>query len=224
MVSQVVDIFNLACSQFTRSSILSVNEKSREAELCSLWYDPTLKSVLRAAPWNFATAVKRLDLLATRDFNLAWASADPMPEWTYEYQLPSDLIRPRYLTSYGRFDLGTRGSTSVLYTNEPLATLVYTKEQPLIHLWDDSFVTAMARALGANVVLGLTGKVGKAKNELEMANQLIGQARADTSNEKEVAMYDSTPSWFAVRGLSMNPLQPQYIFPNGPLLSLPNVG
>ena len=225
MASSVVEIYNLACSAGpgTRTSITAVDEGSREAEVCTLWYDTTLEAVLRAAPWTSTTAYERLALLYERDFAVDWTSAMPPPEWGFEYASPANMIRPRYLTSFERFDLSIRDTTHTIVTNVDSALLCYTKKQTLVSMWDASLTMAMTYALGANITMGLTGKLSRARSALEAANDMISQARVAAANEREVGLYETLPSWLAIRGAPQGQA-PQYIYPPGPLLSLSNVG
>lgn len=222
--NSVLDIYNLACSQVpTRASIQDIGEDSVEADACNLWYENSLRAVLRAAPWPFASGYASLAVVKTRDWDAAWEFAtSPPPEWGYEYALPANCIRPRFLTSFERFDLSARNNSHTLVTNGTPAILAYTKFEPNVSMWDDHFVLAVSKALAANITLKLSGKTNRARNNLEEANELIRQARASAANDADLGRYDSAPSWFAVRGVeSANPVR--YVFPNGPLLSVSGV-
>lgn len=222
MANSVVDIYNLALSSIGAGSTVSdVEEDSQEAEVCNIWYEPTRKAVLRAAPWSSCTAFKRLALLASRDFSLDWTEADPAPLWAYEYAAPADMIRPRYFeNSFARFDLGIRDTTHVIVTNEQTPVLAYTKDQTLPSLWDDHLTVAIANALGANICLKLTGKIARSRSALEIANGLIRDARATLANESAPPTYDFVPSWMGSRGATVGVAQAQYFYPFGPMLSV----
>lgn len=224
MANSAVDIWNLALSAVgTRSTVAAENEVSREAEICKLWYEPTVKAVLRAAPWPAAVAHSRLALLNTRDWNAVWTSAAPPPDWTYEYASPSDLLRPRYLHSYAKFDVGVRNTTRTIITNEVNAVLSYTRFNPQVQMWDDQLILAITHALAANISMPLHGKTSRAQMMIESANGLIAQARTTVANEKETGIPEAVPAWLAIRGVSAPLVSAQYIYPDGPLLSLSNV-
>lgn len=220
----VVDIYNLACSQVpTRSDVGSVDEDSVEADACNLWYEPTVRSILRAAPWPFATGYSRLAVVFERDYSLDWDfDTSPPPDWRFEYAMPAGLLRPRFLSSFERFDLSSRGSSNTLITNAEQAILAYTRDELGVNMWDEHFTLAVVKALAANITLKLSGKTNRARNNLEEANDIIRQARASAANDADLGRYDSSPSWFAVRGVvAANPVK--YVFPDGPLLSFSNV-
>jgi hypothetical protein len=226
MANSVVDIYNLALSAIgTRSDVAAVDEGSPEANACNLWYEVTLNALLRAAPWSFATAYERLALLSTRDWTLDWGTADPPPAWGYEFAAPSTMVRPRYLTTFERFDLSMRGTTHSIVTNSVEPILCFTKRQPLVSMWDDQFVSAMANGLGAAIAMKVSGKVNRARSALQIANDLIEQARLSDANQSSPQTYDAMPSWFAIRGASGDALAPgTYIYPYGPILSIPSLG
>ena len=104
MATDETGMYNLALSVVgSESSVADPTEEAREAEVCRLWYSTVVESVLRAARWPSARAVIRLALLQERDFDVDWVAADPEPPWKYAYAYPSDMLRPRYQTSYARF-------------------------------------------------------------------------------------------------------------------------
>lgn len=90
----------------TRSSIQSITDGSNEANACALLYDPTRQELLRAAYWNCARGQTNLTLLKaapgtpenTAAGTSTWVPAtQPQPPWIYEYALPSNCLRMRYI-------------------------------------------------------------------------------------------------------------------------------
>ena|ERR1035441_1179755 len=100
-----VDITNRALQAIgTRSTIASMSEGSNESNNASLCYAATRQEVIRAAPWNFATATAALALLKSAPGTIenpagttvAWTQASqPPPGWSYEYAYPDDCLRAR---------------------------------------------------------------------------------------------------------------------------------
>lgn len=222
MANSVTDIYNLALSSIgARSDVNDPNERFPGALECSKWYETVLGAVFRAAPWPSASAVARLAKVAEANGE-SWNPALPPPAWQYEFAMPGDSVRPRYLQSFARFELSMRNATHVLLTNDPAPILYYTKRQPLVTAWDDQLTMAIVHALGAYVCIKLTGKTSRANRTLEVANGLIEQARQSAANEVDHMQYDFTPSWFAARGVTTPQITSQYYYPNGNLLSLPS--
>lgn len=226
MAMDEVTIYNMALNAVgTRNSVASPSEESREAEVCRLWFGPTRDQVLRAAPWPSAKAYARLAVLAERNDTLPWVASDPEPGFRFAYGFPQDLLAPRYLSSYGRFSTGTRGSVRALFSNEESVILFYTKSEPIIPLWDIALQMAVAHALAAYICLPLTGKTQRAKKAEDTANSLIYQAREQSANDDNDFL-DTVPDWFTARGYAGSAPSVRYYYPYGPAIAfsdLPSV-
>lgn len=225
MVTDEVGIFNLALNAVgTRSNVVLPTEKSREAEVCRLWFGPVRDQVLRAAAWPSCKAWKRLALLKERDDQVQWSEVDPNPEYTYAYSVPSDMLAPRYLAGFQRFSLETfTGNKLAINTNVAQAVLCYTKRQEVISLWDVSLQMAIAYGLAAYIAMPLTGKAQRAQNALNQANQLIMDARSAAANDS-VEQLSTVPDWIAVRGYGQSFIEERYIYPTGSLFSAGQLG
>lgn len=82
-MASVAGICNSALIKLGATTIMSLTEGSRNANLCLEQYDKLRDDVLRAHVWNFATQRTRLaQLAASPAFGLAHA-----------YQLPADWLR-----------------------------------------------------------------------------------------------------------------------------------
>lgn len=90
MSSTETEICNSALIKVGADTIASLTDNSKRARLCNKLYGTCRDEVLYAHPWNFA--IKRVQL--------ARLSTSPTYEFTYAYQLPSDVLRV----------LGTKGS------------------------------------------------------------------------------------------------------------------
>ena len=217
MAQDEVSLYNLALSSAgARSSISHPDERSREAEICRLWYPAVRRQILRAAPWSVSKAVSRLAQLAERTEN-EWVTGLPHPEYRFAYGLPENFLHPRYLASYARFEISLLSTTQrALNTNDVQTILYYTVDQPLISIWDPDLYLAIAMALSAYICLPLSGKVGQARNAQQQANALILQARETAANES-YDLLDSSLDILQASGSS------RYIYPAGPMIAVPNV-
>jgi hypothetical protein len=219
-----VSIYNLALDAVgTRNSVSATTEESREAEVCRLWFGPVRDLVLRAAPWTCAKAFARLALLKERDDTLEWAIDDPEPGFRYAYAGPSDMIRPRYLSSFQRFTMGIYGEQRAVMTQVQSAILVYTKRQATIPLWDSDLYMAVTKALAAAIAMPLHGKRQRASEAAAEANAMILQARVSDANSEE-NQFDTVPEWIAARGSAYNNPLSRFYYPYGPLISLTELG
>lgn len=226
MATDEVGIYNMALSSIgTRSSVSSLTENSREREVCSIWYETVRDLVLSAAFWPSVRKWTRLAQIATRaDFNTDWTKDDPSPQWTYVYATPTDLLTPRFLSTYGRFTMElytpTDGSeTLAIMTDEAAPILCYSKRDNNVSRWHASLQMAVAYALGAYICQPLTGKLTTSLQMERKANDLIAEARAATANEQE-ERYESIPDWIAARGTALANPRTKFLFPYGPMLSI----
>lgn len=209
-----VDIYNMALSALgTTSSVATVDEDSREAEQCSIWYEPVRDQIFRAAPWPRLTGFKRLALSVERDQDEDWVATDPDPKWQFAYALPADYIRPRYLNTYVQFEESMVGDLPVLVTNAETPILTYTRKLTRVDLWDPDLTQAVAFGLAAHIAKALTGKDSDLRNMFELAQEKILNARVNAANSRN-ATNESVPDWIAARGYAGTGPYAQYIYPS----------
>lgn len=219
MATDLTGIYNLALSVVgTKAKVALPTEVSREAEVCQLWYEATRDRVLRAAPWPCTRKVVTLGLVAERDFSTAWSSGDPEPPWKYAYAYPSDMLAPRHLTDFSRFATGLTDDSRTILTDTAQASLVYTKRQTNIAAWDSDLLMAVAHALAGFIAMPLHGKVDRARNAIELANQYILDARVNAANQDYEPM-ETLPPWLVARGYGQVSTQ-RFLYPYGETLSL----
>lgn len=82
-MASVVDICNRALDKLGYGSIISLDDGTKAANLCSRAWPLTCDQVLRDHPWNFA--VKRVVTSPT--------VSTPVWGFSYQHPLPSDLLR-----------------------------------------------------------------------------------------------------------------------------------
>jgi hypothetical protein len=214
MAVTVLQLWNQACGQLgSQTSIAAEDEVSREAELCSLYYETVRDSIFRAAPWNSVEAHVRLALIIERDHDVDWTSADPAPGWTYAYGVPSDMIRPRYVSDFSKFQLSNIGDTPVILSENSEPILVYTKRQSNPALWGIDLFHAVMYGLAAFVAKPLTGNDSDLRNMFTLAEERILAARANAANQNYFR-YESIPDWIGARGQTLGMPTARYIYPS----------
>ncbi len=99
------DIVNLGLQAFgSRTTVTDAelaNNSTNEAIQANLTYNNTRDSLLRMAPWDFATATINMSLISatpgtpenTSPATNLWQPGQPPPPWAYEYQYPPDCLR-----------------------------------------------------------------------------------------------------------------------------------
>lgn len=225
MAQDEVTLYNMALSAVGTSSVAHPQEDSREAEICRLWFPLVRDQILAQANWGSAKAYARLALLAERDEAEDWGVLAPEPGFRFVYSAPSDMIRPRYLSGFGRFVLTTRssgtphGTVRAIATQQEDAILVYTQRQENMALWDIDLYLAVGYALAAQIAMPLTGKPGVGRFLLEEAQNVIMAARVRSANE-DVNEFDTVPDWLRARGYSGLSPSARYLYPYEPLISV----
>lgn len=220
MPATQLDVFNMAChAAGSRDDIAGINETSREAEVCRLWYDKVRDQILRAAYWSSAKAYARLALAKERNDTLQWAVDDPEPGFRYAYTAPNDMLAPRYESGYGRFTTGVYANQPAIYSNTEQMILFYTKREENVALWDAQLLMAISYGLAAHIAMPLYGKPSRARNAAEQANSLITEARISNAN-LENNQIDTIPDWIAARGYAGSAPDVRYYFPFGPMISV----
>lgn len=226
MATDIVALYNMALDIIgARATISLPTEQSREAEACNLWFPNIRDQVLASAPWPEATKMERLALLKTQDFDEdeTWESLDPRPDLQYSYACPSDMLRPQYLTGFGRFTVQSYGDENrAVMTNEQNPILVYTFRHTKVNQWNQELQMAIMYGLAASICTSLTGKASRSKLLFEQANQHIIAARESAANMSD-EQFESLPDWISARGYSGGTPTLRFLYPFGSLLSA-NVG
>lgn len=220
-MTAVVDIYNLALSACgTKARVAAVNEVSREAETCTLWYPHVRRLLLAAANWPSTLSVARLAMTVERDVDEDWVATDPTPGWRFAYSAPNDMLRPRHLSDFSRFIMTTNSlNANVISAQMEDAVLAYTKDQPNPDRWDPELQMAIVYALAAYICLPLHGKNDRARLVKEEANLLIMNARVTAANSGENS-YESIPDWIAARGSAFSSPTTRYHYPFGQMLTV----
>lgn len=189
-----VDIANMALAHVgSRSHIESFSERSEEARVCRLWYEPSRVTCLESHNWNFARKRQLLTL-----------DSDPAPTgvWTYRYQYPSDCIKARELINpYNPYqwqqtpsymdpdavpfeiELDSSGERRTLVTNLKQATLLYTADISNTALFTHYFVMALSYALANRIAYSLTHKSSIAEETMSQFLMWRDQAAKLDANE-----------------------------------------
>ena len=135
------------------------------------------------------------------------------------YAAPTDLLRPRYLSTYDRFILSLSNTDAKsIMTNVEEAILVYTKTQADVAVWGPALTFAVVYGLASHMVMPLQGKPERAKMMLELANMKMLEARVTAANQQE-NQHESMPEWIRARGYSIPSPESRFVYPFGPLLS-----
>ncbi len=189
-MSSVADICNMALSHLGVSTEIQnlETEKSKEAQACRRFYEPTRDEVLRDFAWPFATVIESLALVAS----------EPNTDWGYAYRYPADALTVRSLWSgYSRKETQTtripyrisRDATGkLIYTDQVAANAVveYTMKETDTERYPPDFVDALSLLLAAKIGPRVAGgdQFSLADRAFKMYWMRISEARANALNEE----------------------------------------
>jgi hypothetical protein len=151
-VSSVIQICNRALSRLGVELIASLEEETKEARLCSLWYEHARDVLLASYSWPFAKRFVELGVL----------DAVEPTDWTYAYTVPADMLVARMLWAGGRtpalsqrlgFEIqnNASGSGRILVTDQNDAVLIYTRKVSATGLFSPLFEDALAWLLASEL-------------------------------------------------------------------------
>lgn len=149
---------------------------SRAAKAALEVYSQTRDFLLRSGQYPFSRGETILTLLKgpppVGAYNIAtpWTAAQPLGDWLYEYQYPSDCIEARAVTglTYGLPVMApqpvtfTEGNDTinnvnqkVLLTNKAAAKLIYCRRVTDPNQWEAGYLETFIAALGAKLAVPL---------------------------------------------------------------------
>jgi hypothetical protein len=224
VATDIVEIYNLALDAVgSRNRVSLPTEQSREAEACQLWFPNIRDQILASTSWPEATKMERLALLSEHNEDGIWTQGSPAPTHLQAYALPTDCLRPQYISSGYQFTIQAYGDEQrALMTSGGSPILVYTFRHTKPAFWSHELVMAVVYGVAAAICVPLTGKTSRAKSLLDQANGSIIAARetaANMNNER----FEFVPDWIAARGYSGSVSDSRFVYPFGSLLSVSNV-
>lgn len=183
-----VEVCNMALGHVgVFNPISDITENSKEAIACRAFFDMARRLVLRDVPWNWATGRKLMASLG-----------DPPSNWAYRYKVPSNCVKPRSIVVPGQrlpmksyrisFETATEdGVGTVIYTDQPEAELLFTRNVEDLNLWDDTASEALSYLLAAKITMPLAVKPDVAQQALQGYYRVMSTASAHNANEGEEA-------------------------------------
>lgn len=178
-----VQICNMALSRIGQNiPILSLDEQSQAAQLCSLHYEECRLEVLRDFDWPFAEARVYLADIGS-----------PPQNWCYRYRYPTDAVKARRITIVGTrnpqrdqripFEVIHATGGRAIVTDQQGAELAYTINAEDTTYFDPLFTSALAWRLGAELAMGLQSKAENYQLAMQNYQIKISQAQAVASAE-----------------------------------------
>lgn len=181
-MTSVVEICNLALGEVgARAQIQSIEEASREAQLCRLYYRPARREALRDHDWGFASKSEALALVG---------GARVPPPWRFAYGYPSDCLALREILGEGApgeprgepFEIAVNRALDgrLVLADRPRALARYTADVANTTLFDAGFVGVLAARLAVDLAQSLIGDLRKRDTLLQLyASRRDAAKRAD---------------------------------------------
>lgn len=201
-MSQVA-IWNLALGHLgDRANVSTVDEESRQAELCRLFYPMTRRSALEAHDWGFAT---RLAVLAPSPFPATLG-------WVYGLTAPADAIKIIALgyaegRQFQRAEyqkIGDEDGNPLILTNLETPQCAYLVDVEDVGKWSPLFVEAVSWLLASHLAGPLiTGDTGRAESRRmleEFRTTMMRAAGSDANQQGTRRLFDFTPLGQGDRG------------------------
>ena len=166
-----VEVCNQALLNIGQRSIQSLEELSREANLCKMVYDRARKELLRTYPWRFAVATK---LLALKDAT--------SQEYAFVYAAPDDCLRELYiLPAEPPIEYERQGDN--ILTDTEAAELKYIRNVIDPAEFDESFVECLGYLMATKMAMPLTGKSELQGNNLKLYLNALPMAQSASASE-----------------------------------------
>lgn len=192
MANSVVEICNFALASLGEVPISSLDQQSKSARVCKLFWGHVLEETLSKHHWGFAAARR----------SLARLDVDSVGPWTYSFSMPADCLKARFIeTASGDQSEEFRVEDGVLMANVDAPVLVYTRRVEDPTRFSPEFVTALSRRLEMELAVSVSGSMSKKETAVKLFNLAIDDAknmdrRADRSQER-IKLEDP---WISCRG------------------------
>lgn len=188
-----IDIINLALARLGQASIASLTEGSEEAAKAAAVWEGALLTTLQSCRWGFNVKREALALLEEEPAGYPFA---------YRYAAPSGMLQPYEVRSLGD-NRGVNPAAYVyengsIYTNTPVAVLVYSAMTDKVSSFTPAFQDALAWRIAGDMAMALTQRPDMAKLAEEMFQKAISSARALAGMARKEER--RTPRYIQARG------------------------
>jgi len=176
-----IAICSRALMKLGADGITSFEDGTAEAEVAASLYGPVRDALLSAYPWSFATG----------QIGLARLAAEPVADYAYAYQLPSDFLRVLSAGVSGRGrGIQYRIAERRLHTDASEVTLTYIfrpDEQTFPAFFDQALIARLA----AEFCIPLTDSTSRSEVLTRLAESGFQQAKLiDGQQESSVYLED----------------------------------
>lgn len=176
-MASVVEICNSALTQIGASTITSLTDGSKNADVCNTRFTSVKESVLRSHPWN--CAVTRVALTKT--------SNTPAFGFSHEFALPRNCLR---LLQLSKLDIEHRLEKDKILCDESDIEILYVADVNT-ESWDALLTSAVTAALAADICYALVGSTTLAEYFRGVYEDKLREARFVDATEGSIASLES---------------------------------
>jgi len=195
-------IYNMALGFIGTRIIASPNENTPETIQCDLFWDNARRAALRDYPYPFAQTRVILGQLAN-------FPGEYENEWQYAYSWPNKALKVHRIHSQGKerrlhkepYAVRVIDNITTVLCNIENAYAEITQDITEVSLWDDSFVSSMARKLACLIAVPLLKNNQAKVQELEQLYAMqLQNIRSQSASEEEENQLEIPDTWVLARG------------------------
>lgn len=179
------EIANQALSLIGADSITSFEENTSTARRMRTVYDSSRKALLRLHPFQCSTKRIKLHPISTQ----------PEFGYSYQFQLPDDLIR---IINANTEDYVVE--TDRLLSDQSELNLVYVFDNKNEETYDSLFIECLILYLASKITKAVTGSQGTADSYYMQCQELIKQAKAVQAQEVPSQQFFKDSDYSLIRG------------------------
>lgn len=187
MATSDVQICNSALIKVGTDLIITLEEDNKRARVCKHQYPLLRDEVLRAHPWNFATArVQLAEVLPAPTFG----------EYEKWFELPDDCLRVLNIINGDGLKWAVEGDK--LLVNTDSVNIRYIKRVTDTTLYDANFTEVLATRIAADLAWSLVQDAEMQEKIMAQYNRLVRPARSYDAQEGSAPKV-STSTWLSAR-------------------------
>ena len=169
-MASIVGICNGALNQLGATTILSLNEDSKNARLRNARYSEVRDAVFRSHPWNCLQ--KRIEISSS--------TTVPACGFSYQYDLPGDCLRLLRILEY---DSDHKVEGRSILSNSETMKILYISRVTDPNQYDELLRETLSSALGADIAYAITSNNTTSQNMITSYQEKLRDARFVDSTE-----------------------------------------
>lgn len=190
MANSIIEICNSALADLGEEPISSLGDGTKASRLCSQRWPAVRDAVLRAHPWNCATAQARL----------AASAEGPAFGRTRAYPLPTDCLRVLLVQSGGAdLDDWEAQSGALICDDDGPLDLTYVRRLEDPRLYDALLVEAFTARLSATLAYPLTASTSLGQALWNAYTDKLREARGVDAREASPGRAPQSTDWLCAK-------------------------